>query len=496
MSHGRLRMGTKLSYGVGSVGEIAIYIAFNTWNFLFYNQALGLSGTLAGLAVTLSLVIDAAIDPVVGSLSDRLRSKLGRRHPFLYAAPIPLAVTFFLLYSPPAALTGFGLFLWFTLFAVLHRVAMTLYSVPHLALGAELSSDYHERSVVMSYGTLFGVIGGASVFFFGWTWFSKVPGGATVRDGYPGLALGVGLVSALAIFVSAHFTRDQIPRLTEHLPPRSTERHGLRELWSEISGCMTNRNYRMLLLGLIALSASTGTRETVSSYASLFFWELPAKQIRVFGLASPPAYFVAFFVTVWLHRRFDKRNTITFSASLLGVSMLAPISLRLLGLAPANGSAALLPFLLFFVFTFYLAVAMLMISALSALADIADEHELHTGRRQEGVFYAARTFFAKMSSGFGHVIAGVALDLIHFPTGAKPGEVAPDVVFNLGLLDGPVAALPAFISIIFYSAYRIDRTQHMEIQRQLATRRASAMPAAAAPASAPAALIQPEHARS
>lgn len=495
MGHGRLRMGTKLGYGVGSVGEIAIYIAFNTWNFLFYNQVLGLSGTLAGLAVTISLVIDAVSDPIVGSLSDRMRSKLGRRHPFLYAAPIPLALTFFLLYSPPSGLVGLPLFLWFTVFATLHRQAMTLYSVPHLALGAELSTDYHERSVVMSYGTLFGVFGGASVFFFGWTWFSKIPGGSTVRDGYPGLALGVGLVSALAIFLSAYLTRDQIPRLTQHLPPQTvSQRVGLGELLREIKGCMSNRNYRMLLIGLVALSASTGTRETVSSYANLFFWALPEKQIRVFGLVTPPAYFVAFFATVWLHRRIDKRNTIVLAVSLLGVSMLTPITLRLLGVAPANGSPALLPFLLVFVFGFYLALAMLMISALSALADIADEHELNTGRRQEGVFYAARTFFLKMSSGLGHVVAGAALDLIQFPTGAKPGEVAADVVFKLGLLDGPIAAVPAFISIWFYAAYRIDRAKHVEIQRKLQERRASLAPAATTSAAAPATLIQPEHA--
>ena len=495
MSDGRLRMGTKLGYGIGSIGEIAIYIAFNTWNFLFYNQVLGLSGTLAGLAVTISLVLDAVSDPIVGSLSDRLRSKLGRRHPFLFAAPIPLAITFFLLYSPPAGLSGLPLFLWFTLFATLHRQAMTLYSVPHLALGAELSTDYHERSVVMSYGTLFGVFGGASVFFFGWTWFSKIPGGSTVRDGYPGLALGVGLVAAITIFVSALLTRDQIPRLTKNLPPQAvSQRHGLGELLAEIKSCMSNRNYRMLLIGLIALSASTGTRETVTSYASLFFWELPEKQIRVFGLVTPPAYFVAFFATVWLHRRIDKRNTIVASVSLLGVCMLTPIAMRLLGLAPANGSAALLPFLLVFVFGFYLSLAMLMISALSALADIADEHELNTGRRQEGVFYAARTFFLKMSSGLGHVVAGVALDIIQFPAGAKPGEVSEDIVFKLGLLDGPIAAIPAFISIAFYAAYRIDRNKHIEIQRALEARRASLTPPATTSAAAPSTLIQPEHA--
>jgi Na+/melibiose symporter-like transporter len=112
-----LSLRTKLAFGVGSIAEGAIYIAFNTWNFLFYNHVLGLSGTLCGLAVTISLLIDAVADPIVGSLSDRLRSRLGRRHPFLYATALPLAVTFYCLYLPPATLSGFSLFLWFTVFA-------------------------------------------------------------------------------------------------------------------------------------------------------------------------------------------------------------------------------------------------------------------------------------------------------------------------------------------------------------------------------------------
>jgi len=470
----RLRVSTKLSYGVGSIGEFAIYIAFNTWNFLFYNQVLGLSGTLAGLAVTISLVLDAVADPVVGSLSDRYRGKLGRRHPFLYAAPIPLAVTFVLLYLPPVGLSGTGLFLWFTVFATLHRQAMTLYQVPHLALGAELSSDYHERSVVMSYGTLFMVVGGAGTYFFGWTWFSKA-GGVATRSAYPGMAMGVALMAAVAIFVSAYFTRDQIPRLkaqlAESAPPG---RFTLAELFREIRQCLNNRNYRALLLGLICLSVTTGTAETVRSYSSLFFWELPESKIRIFGLASPPAYIAAFVLAVRLHRRFDKRNSMLISVIVLSVATALPVTLRLLGLAPPNGTPALLGMLFSAVFVFYIAVAVLTISVLSALADVADEHELHTGRRQEGVFFAARTLFAKLSSGLGHVVAGVGLDLIKFPTGAKPGQVAHDVVVRLGILDGPVAALPTLLALFFYGAYRIDRARHTQIQRELVQRRSQA----------------------
>jgi len=480
----RLRMRTKLAFGVGAAAEAAITIAFNTWNFLFYNHVLGLSGTLCGLAVTISLVLDAVADPVVGFLSDRWRSKLGRRHPFLYVAPLPLAASFYCIYSPPSSLHGVPLFLWMTLFTVLFRQGLTLYQVPHLALGAELSTDYRERSVVMSYNSIFAVVGGAGTFFFGWTWIRHA-GGAAMRNGYSGLGLGVAMFVALVIFASAHFTRDQIPRLVQ--PSERDARFTLRELFSETLACMANKNYLMLLLGLVFMSATLGTRETLNSYTSLFYWGLPEDKIRVFGLVTPPAFVIAFFLTVRFHSWFDKRETIIGGVCAMIVTAIVPILLRISGHFPANGAPGLLPLLMLFVFLSYGAAAVLQISVLSALADVADEHELTSGKRQEGVFYAARTFFAKLTSGLGTILAGLAVDLIHFPTGAKPGQVAGDVLFKLGLIDGPIASLPALLGIFFYARYRIDRHRHAEIQRELHERqKLGAPPASEPPVGAPA----------
>lgn len=464
----RLSLRTKLAFGVGSIAESAIYIAFNTWNFLFYNHVLGLSGTLCGLAVTISLVLDALANPLIGSLSDRHRSKLGRRHPFLYAAALPLGAAYILLYLPPAGLHGIPLFLWFTVFATLQRQALIAYHVPHLALGAELSSDYRERSVVMGYNTIFQVVGGAGAVFFGWTWFSKIEGGSAVREGYATLAIVIAVVSALAILVSAHFTRDQIPHLRQ--PPADTPPFSLRQLFSEIADCLRNPNYKNLALGFVCLGATVGTRETLDPYLGLFFWELSATQIRLFGLATPPAYLLAFLITARIHGRYEKRHTIKSSATLVALTVATPICLRLLGLFPANGSPRLLPLLLLFVTVFYFGLAVLTISVLSALADVADEHELTTGKRQEGVFYAARTFFSQISTGLGHVVAGIGIDLIQFPAGAKPGEVAPDVITRLGILNGPVAAIPAVVAIVFYARYRIDRAGCARIQAELRER--------------------------
>ena len=162
-------MRTKLAFGVGASGEAATLWMFNTLSFFFYNQILGLPAHLAGIAVTIAIVFDAITDPVMGSISDRFRSKYGRRHPFMFAAPGPILIALFFIFNPPDFVnTTSLLFAWYTFFTVLLRASLTLFIVPHLALGAELSDDYLERSKVMSYNVLFIYIGGALMHIFAW----------------------------------------------------------------------------------------------------------------------------------------------------------------------------------------------------------------------------------------------------------------------------------------------------------------------------------------
>jgi Na+/melibiose symporter-like transporter len=464
----RLPVRTKIAFGIGAAAEAGASIAFNTFNFLFYNQVMGLSGTLCGLAVTIALALDALADPVVGSLSDRTKSKLGRRHPYMFLAPLPMGLFFFLIYSPPASMGQVGLFLWFTGFTLLYRQAQTLYHVPHLALGAELSNDYRERSVIMAYNALFGVLGGSAAFFFGWTWFAKVEGGSRVATGYPMFGAGIGIAVAIIIFASAWFTRDRIPHLRK--PPEDYPPFSLRELLREIVGCMRNDNYRNLLLGLICVSATIGTRETLNSHVSLFFWELDESKIRVFGLASPPGFLIAFLIVGKLHTHFEKRASIVGSVALMIFATTTPALLKFAGMMPDSSSPKLIPILFVFVFLQYGSLAMLIITVLSALGDITDEHELNTGRRQEGVFFAARTFFSQVTTGLGHVVAGLAIDIIGFPSGAKVGEVDPDVVFRLGLVDGPIMAIPALGAMYFYGRYALSKARLGEIQAELRAR--------------------------
>ena len=133
---------------MGQTADSIKTFAFGTLLLLYYNQVLGVSGTLTGIAVAIAVGFDAISDPAVGSWSDGFRHRLGRRHPFMFAAIVPLAGTFFLLFWPPQGLSEFGLFIWLTVFAVLTRTALTFFQVPFIALGAEITKDYQERTQI------------------------------------------------------------------------------------------------------------------------------------------------------------------------------------------------------------------------------------------------------------------------------------------------------------------------------------------------------------
>ena len=167
---GKLRFDMKLAFGVGQAAEGIFAAAYGTFLIFFYDQVLGMSGTLAGAAVGIALVVDAFTDPLAGSLSDHWKSRHGRRHPFMYASILPLMVSFYFLFNPPVT-SEFGLFVWLVVFSNATRTSMSLYHVPHIALGAELSEDYDERSKLVGYRMFFANVGVLFTFAVGFLYF-------------------------------------------------------------------------------------------------------------------------------------------------------------------------------------------------------------------------------------------------------------------------------------------------------------------------------------
>lgn len=126
----RLTLKTKLAFGIGSAAEIIALYAVSSFALLYYNQVLGVPAHWIGIAISVSLVLDGLTEPVVGAWSDRTKSKLGRRHPWMYAALFPIALTFYAIFNPPEGLSQMALTVWCGVAVSLLRQVMTFFHTP------------------------------------------------------------------------------------------------------------------------------------------------------------------------------------------------------------------------------------------------------------------------------------------------------------------------------------------------------------------------------
>ena len=471
----KLSFGIKGTYGMGQLGEGLMARAIGAFLLFYYSQVLGLAPGLAGLAIGGSLIVDAFVDPLVGSMSDNLKSKLGRRHPFMFGSILPAGVAFLLLFNPPVH-SQWGMFFWLMTMALLTRIAMSFYNVPHLSLGAEMATNFEDRTSVVgfrqffaTFGAVFAVIIGFQVFFKSSPEFHN---GQLNPAAYQPFSLLLVLLAVGAIFWSAFGTR----RLIATLPQPAVRAHGATvvQVFLDTALALRNRSFRWLFIGVLIVFVMVGVDTGLNIYINTYFWELTGNQMAVLAIASPIGVMAGTALTRVLHKRFDKQPAVVWGTAWWSICQIVPIVLRMGDAFPANHSASLMTVLIIVRFLQGVGVVQALVSFGSMMADIADEHELLTGRRQEGIFFGAVSFSGKCASGAGNMVAGFGLAAIAWPTGVTmrtAADVPADALFNLGLLFGPIVAGFAVVAVWCYSHYNLDRAKHAAIVAQLAQRR-------------------------
>jgi len=470
-----IKFGTKLAYGIGQIAEAVKNNTFELFLFFYYTQVVGLSGTLAGLALFIALCLDAVTDPVVGSLSDGWRSRWGRRHPLMYLSAIPLAIAFYYLFSPPEGLTEGALFAWLTVFAILVRVAMTLYQVPHMALGAELSDNYEERTSIVSYRTAFGLAGGAALIVIGFSVFfnatPEFPNGQLNRHAYPEFAFFFALVMWVSIWWSAAGTHSMIPYL-----PKVHDKAPFRfaRVTRELSAVLRNQSFRVLFLSMVVFFLMRGVQNTLALHATTFFWELNPSQIQIVTLAIVVGLLAGIPLAKPLTHWADKKWVFIGGALWALLFHVAPVMLRLWHWLPESGDPTLTAILVVASFFGGMGAVQCLVAAGSMIADIGDEQELVTGLRQEGMLFGGLVFAGKAASGLGHSVAGLGIDAIGFPVDAVPESVSAEVLRHLALIYGPGVGLIGLLAVGLFSRYRLTRNRIEQVQRQLIHRREAA----------------------
>ena len=464
----KLGLPTKLIYGFGSAAFGTKDNGFSTFLLIFYNQVVGLPSATVGFAIMIALVIDAFLDPIVGQISDNWRSRWGRRHPFMYAAAIPVAVSYSLLWNPPHGWDHQALFLYLIATAILIRSFISWYEIPSTALSAELTADYDERTSLLSFRFLFAWAGGLFMYFLALKVFLRPDAthasGQLNPAGYSAYGVAAGLVMLVAILASAAGTHRQIPYLRQAPDRRLT----LKALFAEMFEALAHRSFLCILGATLFFAMAVGLGFSINLYFYTFFWELSSAQIALFTFSSLLGAVIAFVFTPGISRRISKRTGVLALLPMAAATASLPILLRLLGVLPPNASQIVFPVLLLAgAMAVFLGTAGAILMT-SMIADVVEDSELRTGRRSEGLFFAAAAFINKAVSGVGVFASGLLLSIVHFPAHAVPGQVSPEVVRNLGLVYLPTVVVLYVASLACLLGYRITRAGHEESLRKLA----------------------------
>jgi Na+/melibiose symporter-like transporter len=448
--------------------------AYSAFVLLFYTQVLGLSGAAAGITLAIAVVFDCISDPVIGAWSDRLRSRWGRRHPFMVAGTLPMGFGFVGLFCVPDAVADGQtlLSLWLLFWSIWIRTTLSIFAIPHMALSAEMTSDYRERSAILGvrlfFLFLFTVLIPATALAFLFDQSGDVDG-RFERDNYP----IYGLLSCLATWLiglsCVWFTRaySSAPQT-----PADVSKAGLRAFVGDFLATLRIRNFRQLLAFDVAASVSYGVLIATHMLAYIYFWELSSRDIAIL-LAAPSLLGVsaAMLCIHWLGRRLAKHTILRAACALMIVDGIWPYVARLSGWLPDNGHPAVFWSLFLQMLLWMFFFILRGIASQSLVADIADENDLAQGRRQEGALFAASTFAQKLASALGPLYGGAVLDLVGLNRGMAPGTVVQTTLDGFAIYSAVGIMVPLTVALYFSFNVSLSEERLREIQAELGRRR-------------------------
>jgi GPH family glycoside/pentoside/hexuronide:cation symporter len=463
----KLPLRIKLGNGFGSIAYGVKDNGFSTLLLLFYSQVLGLEAGLVGLILLVALLLDAMVDPLVGYWSDKTHSRWGKRHPWMYAAILPMAAAWIMLWHPPEVTTAW-LYGYLLLFAFLMRAAVSCYEIPGLSVVPGLTSDYDERTSLTRWRFMFGWAGGLVMLTLAFGVFlvpsERYPVGQLNIDGYQLYGWAGAALLVVATSVAAFTTHRRIARLDSsppvHLPLGATLR--------KIRLTLANRAFVILLTATLFSFTNNGLTHSSATYIMTYYWELPQAGFMAYSFSLFAGVVGAFLLVGYLQSRIEKK---TGAVAMYIVSLtlgVIPYVLRLTGGFPENGDPLLIP-LLFAIITVSNALAVAGAMLVQSMAsDIVEASQEQTGERSEGLFFSAYFFTQKCATGIGIFLTGLIISTSGFPAKARPGEVAEPVLTSLAIYFLIVLVTIAVATIAVISRFPITRADHQQRVAKLA----------------------------
>jgi GPH family glycoside/pentoside/hexuronide:cation symporter len=434
-----------ISYGLPRFGSAVMFLSVVIYLPKFYTDDLLLNPGLIGLTFLLARFWDAVTDPVMGYVSDRTRSRWGRRRPYFVISAIPAAIAYYMLWSPPAGFEGIRLFAYVTAAYVLTFTFWTVFSIPYNSLGAEMTTDYHERTALTGVRELLGVLG-TLVATIAPPIFAAKFGKA---QGYSYLSIWVGLVTALFIFI-AFFNVKENPEYQKRA--QIPVREGMKALYH-------NRPFRVLLVVFMVTLMGNTLVPVLTLYVADYVVKMPKiAPVIIVSYLLMATLSIIFWTR--LSRRIGKKETWGYALMLSSLVFLAStyyhtgtwlIWIFLAALAGFGYGC-----------TFALAYSM--------MADVIDMDELQTGHRREGVYFGVWFLIEKGAVGLTAFVGLQALALVGYqPNVEQPLQVFWMIKFLYSILP-TICFAAAYLALRHYP---ITQAEHARIRAQIENKKSS-----------------------
>jgi len=441
---GKLPFWTKLGFGICDLGGNLFFTMMGFYLLFFMTDVVGLAAGLAGTALMIGKIWDAVTDPTIGFISDKTRTRWGRRRPFMFVGSLLLFVTMILMFTAPGYETQGQLFIWAVVMYCLLCTAYTLVNIPYGALTPELTTDYNERTVLNAYrmssavvGTLLGaglvlpIVGMAATIRAGWTLSGTVMGA---------VMMVTALITVLSVREPVH----------GEAPPAQN----IFKSYAQVLGMKT------FLTCLIPWTMHI-TGITIIQGALLYFYIYIYGSEVSFQFALVALLLTSMiFIPIWtvISEKIGKK--LSYNMGMFIVS-LAVIILFIVGhRVPVEMTYLIMAFA-------GMGFATQYVMPYAIIPDVVEYDYAENGIRREGVFYGLWTLTSKIGQAFAIALSGWTLSIFGYVPDVAQTELS---LLGIRLLCGPIPVLFFIIGIVILASYPITREKYQEILDKIALR--------------------------
>jgi GPH family glycoside/pentoside/hexuronide:cation symporter len=434
-----------ISYGLPRFGSAIMFLSVVIYLPKFYTDDLMLNPGLIGLTFLLGRFWDAVTDPVMGHVSDRTRTRWGRRRPYFVISAIPTAIAYYMLWSPPVGLEGLRLFAFVTAAYLLTYTFWTVFSIPYNSLGAEMTMDYHERTVLTGVREMLGVLGTLAATIAPPIFAAKFG----KAQGYSFLSILVGLITVIFIFI-AFFNVRENPEFQKKA--QIPVKEGMKAL-------AANRPFRILVVVFVIALMGNSLVPILTLYVADYVVKMP-KIAPVIILSY--LLMAALSIIMWtrLSRRIGKKETWSYALVMSSLVFLASTYYH-------TGTWRIWIFLAALAGFGYGCTYAL---AYSMMADVIDLDELETGHRREGVYFGVWFLLEKGAVGLTAFIGLQAIGLMGYvPNVEQPLRVFWTIKFLYSIL--PTICFG--VGYLLLRSYPITQAEHARIREKIELKKAA-----------------------